>query len=293
MMRLAIQTAGQSGVRQNAVLDQIASAADRLGHRVTRWWAGKGFRGPCSADMVVMWNGQHNWALLMRRDYPERRFLFAELGWLPQTPCWQLDARGVNAQASWAEDRMPISGKVLAGQPGGDLLVVLQDDKDTQVYTKYLSPMFHNMAEFLRFLAEHADAPIRVRDHPAHPCNEAARAEIEGCDRMKWDESPTLEDALGGAAAMLTINSSCGVSALARGVPVVSFGRSVWTSVNGACYSVFDAEDPAVELVRAVAEITGGANSLNRVAQAAALGRIIGKQWWPEQLPGRLAWALR
>jgi len=292
-MRLAIQTAGQSGVRQNAVLDQIASAADRLGHRVTRWWAGKGFRGPCSADMVVMWNGQHNWALLMRRDYPERRFLFAELGWLPQTPCWQLDARGVNAQASWAEDRMPISGKVLAGQPGGDLLVVLQDDKDTQVYTKYLSPMFHNMAEFLRFLAENADASLRVRDHPAHPCNEEARSVVEGCDRLVWDNSPTLEDALKGAAALLTINSSCGVYALAAGVPVVSFGKSVWTSVDGASYCVFGADDTKVETRRVVAEIKSGQSSLNRVAQAAALGRIMGKQWWPEHLPERLAWILR
>ena len=291
-MKLAVQTT-EGGVKQNVVLDGIAQAAEELGHGVVRWKSGEGFRGPCSADMVVMWNGQYNWSLLMRLDYPERRFLFAELGWMPQAPCWQLDAGGVNAMASWAKDAVAINATAPVPQPEGDLLVVLQDDKDTQIRTAYLSPMFRDMAGFLRFLAEHADAPMRVRDHPAHPCGERARAVVEKCDRMRWDESPTLETSLDGAAAMLTINSSCGVAALSKGVPILSFGRSVWTSVEGAGYCVFGAEDPQEELKRAVAEIKGGTNSLNRVAQAAALGRIIGKQWWPRHLPGRLEWALR
>ena len=292
-MRLSIQTATKGGSQQNAVLDRLAVAAQRLGHDVARWTNRDKSHMIPGADVAILWNGLYDWARKLREDYPAQRFLFAELGWMPQEPCWQLDAAGPNALASWASDPLPVVVWSAARQPGGELLVVLQDDADTQVYTEYLSPMFRNMADFLRFLADNADAALRVRDHPAHPCSEEARSVVYGCNRMRWDESPSLGAALDGAAALLTINSSCGVWALNKGVPVVSFGRSVWTSVDGACYRIFGEPDPAAALKKAVGEIVGGANSLNRVAQSAALGRIIGKQWWPKHLPERLAWVLR
>ena len=204
-----------------------------------------------------------------------------------------MDSSGVNAFASWAHDGMQTLVKEPARQPEGDLLVPLQHDRDTQIRMSYLSPMFYNMVGFLRFLADNVDTPMRVRDHPSHPCCEEARAVVEGCGRMSWDTSPTLESALDGAAALLTINSSCGVLALTREVPIVSFGRSVWTSVQGASYPMFGVKEPREALRSVISEIKSGRNSLNRIAQAAALGRILGKQWWPEQLPDRLGWALK
>ena len=291
-MKLSIQTVPAGGDLQNAVFDRLAVAAHQLGHDVARW-TNKSRDGISAADVVIIWNGLYDWVMKLRDEYKGQRFLFAELGWMPQRPCWQMDPAGPNAMASWASDPLPIISRSAARQPGGDLLVVLQDDADTQIYLKYLSPMFRNMADVLRFLADNTDAALRVRDHPAHPCSEEARSVVFGCNHMHWDESPSLEAALGGVAALLTINSSCGVWALARGVPVVSFGRSVWTSVDGACYRIFGELDPVAAFAKAVGEIEGGANSLNLVAQQAALGRIMGKQWQPEHLPGRLAWALR
>jgi len=282
-----------AGDKQNAVLDQLAAAAQRLGHCVDRWNVKDLPHKIPVADVVVFWNGMYNWASKIRKENEGQRFLFAELGWLPQEPCWQLDHAGPNAMSSWARDFLAVGADVPAPQPKGDFLVVLQDDADTQIYSSYLSPMFRRMVEFLAFLGNRIDVSLRVRDHPAHPCSLEARAMVESCGVMRWDESSSLVAALGDAAALLTINSSCGVKALEMGIPLLSFGRSVWTSVAGASYCIFGEADPEMALKKAVEEIMRGRNSLNKVAQQAALGRIMSKQWWPEQLPERLAWALR
>ena len=76
-MKVAIQTTGEGGPRQNAVLDHLAKAAKELGHGVARWFYLDSIHKPCeAADVVIMWNGQYKWSGMMRQYYPGQRFFF-------------------------------------------------------------------------------------------------------------------------------------------------------------------------------------------------------------------------
>ena len=272
----------------NRRLDFVASAISWIGCKIERFPSydiGDG-------DMVVMWGGLETNQKQHRMAHPGQRYLFVENGWLPQEPCWQMDPLGVNALASWAVTPVQIEGgePLEVKQPAAPVLVILQDDDDSQIIEPALSPAFRSMAQWLRFLANEAPGPMVIRKHPAAEVSAEVQGIVESCERMSWDESKGLDEALAKTAAMLTINSSCGVHALQVGMPLLTFGRSVWSSVTGASYNMLAGpRDLADGVGDALAEIRRGVSSLNAVAQLFALRRILSNQWWPDdQLPMRM-----
>lgn len=292
-MKLAILKVPDCGRKQNEVLDTLAAAGEKLGHEVSRFYRNGSVGNP---DIVVLWNSQYDWVKAFRREYPGVRILFTELGWLPQTPCFQVDNLGVNAFASWAMDPVVVrSFNPLPVRESKELLVILQDDTDTQIRSKFLNPSFPSMADWLRFLLNTLpEARLRVRGHPDHPASDEVKVMMSRSGNFFWDDSANLDEAMGKSVAMLTINSSCAIAALGDHMPVITFGRSVYSSAYGACYVIHGTEaEMAEDLSVVVNEVLAGRCSLNAVAQEAAFGRVLAKQWWPKDVEGRLAWWLR
>ena len=270
-----------------APLDYVASMVSWIGCKIERFPSydiGDG-------DVVVMWSGMNLNQKQHRMAHPGQRYLFLENGWSPQRPCWQMDYLGINALASWAVSPVQIEESSCLEtnrfDPKAPVLVVLQDDKDAQIIEPSLSPAFHSMAQWLQFLADEAPGPMIIRKHPAANVSTEALGIVEACERMSWDESDSLEEAAAGASAMLTVNSSCGVHALQKGMPLLTFGNSVWSSVLGASYDILYGAGGLAEAVgTALAEVRKGECSLNALAQFYALRRILSNQWWlNESLP--------
>jgi hypothetical protein len=270
-------------------LDAIAKTCRRLGHDVFRW------RGPYSGrvphwryifpcDLAVLFNGAHT-----KYDQPlaklrrmNAKLLFVEIGWNPQRGTCQIDPSGINAMASWAQEPLEVEGKTpLQVGSSGDLLVVLQLDRDSQITR--LSPWFRSMAEFVGFVCRHSQLPVRIRKHPkAKP--DPALEELVNSLGAAWDNSPTLAAALEDCRAVACINSSCGVEALEHRLPVLCYGRAIYRHPS-AVYCLTD--DPRLT-IEATAEIAAGKCSLMAEQAQAALARIMVHQWPHAEIPDRL-----
>ncbi len=215
------------------ILDALAAECHRLGHRVRRW------RGPLSGrvpyrrrlphcELAIIFNGAHPLyrPAIDRLNRQGTKKLFVELGWFPQTGSFQIDTQGINSAASWV--RAPLSQApetTLEMRSSGDLLVLLQDDADTQITQQ--SPWFADMHGFLRHVVECSTLPVRVRPHPRHRPSVAVTNLIanSGC---QLDESPSLLTALNDCRAIACVNSSSAVEALAHHIPVLCYGNAIY-----------------------------------------------------------------
>jgi hypothetical protein len=270
-------------------LDQIAATCRDLGHDLFRW------RGPLSGrvpywrrvfpcDLAILWNGSHPAyrqivAALRRRG---AAVLLAELGWHPQKDTIQIDPAGINARASWAGQPLTAMGRTpLPVRQVGDLLVVLQLDRDTQI--TQLSPWFADMGSVVELVCRHSALPVRVRAHPREPPGEDLRRRVESLGGT-WDDSPSLAAALSRAKALACVNSSCGVEALAACLPVLCYGRAIYRH-SGAVYCLRD--DPEATQ-QATAALAAGHCGLFCEPIAELLGRIREHQWPLAEIPQRL-----
>jgi hypothetical protein len=272
-----------------AALDAIAATCKSLGHDVFRWRGPQSGRVPhwrwlFPCDLAIVWNGmteRYQPALqkLRRRGTP---LLFTELGWYPQRGHIQIDPAGINAVASWAAEPLKSRGRTpLAVRQSGDLLVVLQLDWDTQITR--LSPWFADMQSFVEFLCRNSALPVRVRHHPRQ------RPPAEFIERVQqlggtWDESPSLAAALQGARALACVNSSCGVEALAAGLPVLCYGLANYRH-PGAVYCLDDG--PQATRVATESLAAGRCDLFQEPANEAA-SRILSRQWAFAEIPQRL-----
>src|SRR5262245_30211907 len=153
-------------------LDQIAATCRRLGHEVFRWRGPRSgrvphWRWPFPCDLAILWNGSHPGYARALNIFRHRgtKLLYVELGWHPQRGTIQIDPQGINARASWARQPLTLPGSTpVAIRQDGDLLVVLQLDRDTQI--TQLSPWFADMRSFVEFVCRHSALPVRVRAHP-------------------------------------------------------------------------------------------------------------------------------
>jgi hypothetical protein len=274
-------------------LDRIAAVCRNLGHDTFRW------RGPLSGrvpywrrlfdcDLAILWNGAHPRyqpavAALQARG---TQIVYVELGWHPQKGTIQIDTAGINARASWAAEPLRTTSRTpLAVRQHGDLLVVLQLDRDTQI--TQLSPHFGNMRSFVEFVSRHSALPVRLRAHPRQPAgtfDSRPLARGPQCGAAIWDDSPSLVAALAGAKAVATINSSCGVEALAAGLPVLCYGEAIYRHA-GAVYCLTD--DPQ-ETLEATSQLAAGRCSLFREPMAELIARIAARQWQLDEIPKRL-----
>jgi hypothetical protein len=271
------------------ILDELAKACAALGHKVRRWCGPLSGRVPYSrrlvrCDLAILFNGAH-------RTYSEplrqlrgwgSKLLFVELGWYPQLGRFQLDPQGINAAASWVnEPLVAAEHRKLPGRPVGDLLVLLQDDADTQITDH--SPWFADMYEFVSHLKDHSKLPLRVRAHPRHlPTERLTR--MVACRGSRMDACPQLADALDGCRAVACVNSSAAVEAMAKGIPVLCYGRAIYRH-RGAVYCM---EDNGSHTQCVTAELAEGACQLSVESISKMLGRIDAQQWRVEQIPARL-----
>jgi capsular polysaccharide biosynthesis protein len=285
-------------------LDRIAATCRHLGHDVVRW------RGPLSGrvpywrrlahcDLAILWNGSHPRYAPAVQTLRHRgtKLLFVELGWHPQRGTIQIDTQGINARASWAQATLTTTlarsasegiahRTPLSIRSRGDLLVVLQLDRDTQI--TQLSPWFCNMRSFVEFVCQNSALPVRVRPHPRQQLDASFRQRVLQLGGT-WDNSPSFALALSSAKAVACINSSCGVEALAGGLPVLCYGQAIYRH-PAAVHCLRD--DPQATR-DATSALASGTCPLFREAIEEVVDRILSHQWPVDEIHLRLPDLLR
>jgi hypothetical protein len=287
---IAVETMASQYAR--AGLDRVAECLLEHGYIVIRWQGpyARRFKFVASAvpkcDAAVIWNG-----LKPRYRYPVKAlqgrqipFLVMEVGWHPQHWTYQLDSHGINCGASWVKDLLsrdfPRTSPIVIKQQASDLLVVMQNDGDSQI--SHYSPYFGRMSEFLGFLVEASHLPLRVRFHPRHPPGFGLRRLIRKHQhRLAIDHSPSFSEALVHAKAVACVNSSAGVEAMRLRVPVLCFGDSIYR-VPGAVYCL---DNNHAETNRVTRELSEGHCDLDDGAIEAVASTIESHQLSLEKLP--------
>ncbi|MBC7855030.1 MAG: hypothetical protein IAF94_16485 [Pirellulaceae bacterium] len=287
MSTILVEARKDANVRP--ALDLIAETCRGLGHDVFRWrgpLSGRVpyWRHPFPCDLAILFNGTHiKYApALTRLKQMGAKLLFVELGWYPQKGTVQIDPAGINARASWAGEPLAVEGRTpLRVRSRRELLVLMQLDGDTQITE--LSPWFANMREFVTHVCRHSALPVRVRAHPlAPPAAELVR-EVERLGAT-WDHSASLAEALAGCKAVACINSSSGMDALARRLPVLCYGLSIYRH-SGAVYCLKGCEE---ETRLATEQLAAGSCPLFEECCDAAGMRAMDHQWSFHEIPERL-----
>jgi len=211
------------------LLDAIADAATKAGRDVVRW-QDRNFALEVEFEAAFIWNGFDRMgkgprieAITARTQPGMVRFL--ENGWLDQTTSFQFDRKGINGFCSWLDDPLPkyIPQKMVA-KPEGFILVALQSDQDSNLRLPELNPHKWSSAKLAKKIIEVSDIPVKIRQHPRYPT-----AGLKALDFKLFDHSETFQQALHGARAVVTINSTSGVEAMWAGVPVLAMGNNVYT----------------------------------------------------------------
>ncbi|MCH8923655.1 MAG: hypothetical protein IIA67_10985 [Planctomycetes bacterium] len=286
MKRTVVQTKALADSKP--VMEAIARTCRAMGHKVYRWRKSLATKLPyhwwlkeCDFAFVFNCNNPSCDRALATLRRTGAQLIFVELGWHPQKGTMQLDPDGINSQVSWANDPLTTVGlRPLGVRSDGDLLLLLQHETDSQIVIQ--SPWFDTMSEFVRFVAENSQLPVRVRAHPRfEPGGVRQLAEQLGC---RWDTSANIAEAIQTAKAVACVNSSGAVECLTHRLPVLCFGHSIYRH-EGAVYCL--QRDP-----RRVAQVTGdlkrGRCELFTDRLEELLLRIGGKQWTLNQLPQRL-----
>jgi hypothetical protein len=272
-----------------AFLDNMAATCRAAGHRVVRWRGPRSGRVPYGrwmwpCDLAILFNGTHQ----RYAQYQEQldrwgaKRIYVELGWYPQQGRFQVDPHGINAAASWAGDRLTAVCRTPLRVPaGGDLLVVLQHDHDTQI--THMSPWFDGMFAFVKHLAEHSALRLRLRKHPRHDLD-ARLSELARSQRLAWDESPSLTTAMETCRAVACINSSGAVEAQAHRLPVLCFGKAVYRHPE----AVLCLTDDGPHLRAVTRQLAQGRCDLFVEAIDEIVRRIQARQWTVTQIAQRL-----
>jgi len=116
------------------------------------------------------------------------------------------------------------------GLPAGYVFVPFQVDSDSQITLH--SPWVGSMAAFHGLVVEMAEAlPDRVFVIKEHPhSRRTLSGRVAAHPRVIFQNGRNTQELIDGAGGVLTINSTVGVEALARGKPVAMVGR--------ACYRI-------------------------------------------------------
>lgn len=279
------------------VMEGIARACRAMGHKVYRWRKSLSTKLPyrwwlkeCDLAFVFNCNNPCCDRALATLRRTGAQLIFVELGWYPQQGTMQLDPDGINAQVSWANDPLiTIGRRPLSVRPQGDLLLLLQHETDSQIVIQ--SPWFDTMADFVRFIAENSQLPVRVRAHPRfEPGGVRQLAKQLGCG---WDTSANIAEAIQSAKAVACVNSSGAVECLTHRLPVLCFGHSIYRH-EGAVYCL---ERDARHVAQVTGDLKRGRCELFADRLEELLLRIWCKQWTlaqlPERLPGFLDWVER
>jgi len=283
-MRAGIET--RPDPRTKPTLDALSRALGSLGWHTFRWHNDNPpLPAMRSCDLVVMWNGAHPIYAPIHAALPNiTRVLYVELGWLPQDGTFQIDPVGINSRASWVPAVPTYSPEDHLHVRDGDLLVVLQCENDMQI--RELSP-YKQMAPWVHMLAAQSALPLRVRPHPKAQFPFELVQEVCHCG-VTLDESDSVESAFEGAAAVATINSTCGLQAIEAGLPVLCYGEALYRQPY-VCYCMDGPDDTH--------KITTSLKAKDCHLCPEAMRRMVGMvrehQWTIADLPDRLGALLK
>lgn len=271
------------------ILDALASTCADLGHQVARWRGPLSGRVPYSrrlprCELAILFNGAHPAYEQPVRQLRRRnaKLLFVELGWYPQSETFQVDSLGINAAASWANQPLTALPRTkLTIRTSGDLLVLLQDDSDTQITAH--SPWFAGMHEFVSHMCRHSELPLRVRAHPRHPPDDSIMHRI-ACNGGRMDAGRSLSESLRNCRAVACVNSSGAVEAMADSVAILCYGQAIYRKA-GAVYCL---DNDGHGTRKVTAALAAGESELYAESIDEVLERIKAQQWRLDQIPARL-----
>lgn len=188
-----------------------------------------------------IWNGKHGHRGIAVRAFHDGklRLWIMERGFFKRMQYTQIDWRGFNHNASWANtltEAAPQEGRgrfeevwdgpiIPMKKRGGYVLIIGQTSGDSQLVDSEVRHPKELIKRVDRYLP--SNIKLRFRAHPLYSwrCKPRGRlAPIVG----------TLEDAVAGARFVVTINSNAGNEAIAWGCPVLSWGPSLYAMAGTA-----------------------------------------------------------
>jgi hypothetical protein len=218
-------------------------------------------------------------------DHLNRRgtdLLFLELGWFPQNSTVQIDASGINADASWVSETQVDPGPTpISLRPTSELLVLLQHEKDTQITCH--SPHFREMSGFVEHLARHSEMPLRIREHPRFPAGPAV-SRVAAKYGIPFERFSSLRESLQQCRTVACINSSAAVEALTQRIPVLCFGRAIYRDPS----AVYCMGPQGSDVTAVTGELARGICTLSTEGVDAMVKRITEHQWSENTIRDRL-----
>ncbi|MCK4625078.1 MAG: hypothetical protein KAV00_07195 [Phycisphaerae bacterium] len=264
------------------ILNAIADSCRDMGFEVVRWYADSITPFP-ACDKCILWHSPHpKYRRAIEQIIKAKTpVLYVQDGWFPKGPTFQLNTIGANGTSSWARKPLRVKrGKYLTVRKG-DLLVALQEG--LYIESNDFSPWFSSSLDLIRHLITHSHLPLRFRLHPRNPPTTPMRAIVEAAG-YGWDTSPTFADAMKGACAVATIHSTCGLEAIAAGLPALCYGNAVYRHAG----AVWPMTDSPLQTWTRTSQLAAGHCDLDNASQRAIIRRIYRHQHTVDDLPGCL-----
>lgn len=198
---------------------------------------------------AMIWGGNFSKA---ERDSFKANILYFENGLIQQSHGCYVDGRGYFGESSIRHERLwdtePSCAEAvvaqykrlalqwgIGGNPGGPIIIALQHRHDTGPY-RYFPLRGAEQDSFVSVLTLCAkylpDKPVIVRPHPRFRTQWEERAEeYQKLMRPGWtvNMEGSIYPMLTKASALVTVNSTVTVEAMAVAIPIAALGEGVWT----------------------------------------------------------------
>ena len=226
------------------------------GHRGEWQEGGDPFSEHLRGQILVVWNGSmpHLLPLVEQARAKGMKLCFLENGLYPGTQQW--DPEGINAGSTAAKipgaafRSRPVNEQIwridfdqrkveyTQGQPGlpGDdsplplryAFFPMQIQQDTQI--QRYSPLYRSVEDALAAVyASLPDGlPLVVKEHPSERTRDGSCARMRRYPKAIFCRYRPVAELLRQASCVVTINSSVGLQALVRRVPLITLGRTVY-----------------------------------------------------------------
>ncbi|MFA9394512.1 MAG: hypothetical protein ACERJ1_07325 [Halodesulfovibrio sp.] len=200
-------------------------------------------------DRIIIWNGlaAHHVDFIetINNLAWQHRLCHMEVAWLPQKDFFYCDRKGINGNSSIATQKL----SPLTSQQEARLTCALQEFRNHQVTKKqrktilvplqlehdtsilHFSP-FKTMQEFVSTLEQWIpeDYIVTVRPHPKNTLNTIPRLTKR---HFQLNTEQHLYDALASSEIVIGINSTTLLEAMAFECTVLTFGKGVFSCLNG------------------------------------------------------------
>jgi len=196
-------------------------------------------------DYLFVWNGCLESGIGYKTIKKAEQYLiptfYLERGFLPQEYSkkdwtFYVDKRGVEYNSSvrfWnpkslaQEEKDKLHNKLKSLGIYNDkkdyVLLALQINGDIRITQQ--SPIFKDMQELINFVCGNVKKNVVVRKHPLDNIDYSLPS------NAIWDTNEKLVDSIANAESVITINSSCGLWALAAKKPTIIFGNSLYENI--------------------------------------------------------------